>query len=305
MPNFDTMEFRFTPKPLMDDPKEIEKGLALKERKIDCWRADPNDFIDETTKGYTASEVKRDLREVELLKSVWKEENTPETKRLKQVAELYEGVVIEGIEGSEWLGDGWDVFVTTEYDDYKNGIDAVMVRTADEEGATDEYIGLAFDVTFTGQTRELERKLHSIQMLIDKNKLPSVKYFQDADGNPHKSPLVLPKIVLGSRYATAEKLIRLWMSDDPQKNKKLASDPIQSKLLLETLFQLRFFYEYANRPNEHGRPKNEEAAALYAAAYNTFFEIYQERQAQVAKDFAEISDDVVFDTIRKYTKNDD
>ncbi len=303
MANFDTMEFSFTPKKLVNDPQKIEKGLVLKRKTVDRWRANPEDFIDETVEGYAATDVGRDLREVETLKSLW-EEGSTETKRLKQVAELYEGVLIEGIEGSEWLGGDWDVFITTEYDDYKNGIDAVMVRAADEESSTDEYIGLAFDVTFTGKTEELERKLHSIQMLIDNNKLPSVKYFQDADGNPHKSPLVLPKIVLGSRYATAEKLIRLWMSDDPNKNEKLANDPIQSKLLLETLFQLRFFYEYANRDNEYGQPKNEEAATLYGSAYNRFFEIYQERETQVKKHFPEISDDIVFDTIQKYTQND-
>jgi len=194
--------------------------------------------------------------------------------------------------------------VTTKYDDYKNGIDAVMVRPANEKDDNDEYIGLAFDVTFTGNIKILEKKLHSIQMLIDDKELPSIKYFQDADGKPHKSPLVLPKIVLGSRYATAEKLILLWMSNDPDKNKKIAGDPIQSKLLLETLFQLRFFYDYAKRDNEYGKPTNKEAAILYGAAYNIFFEIYEKRKDQLEKHFPEISDDVVFDTIRKYTVNE-
>ena len=92
MANFDTIEFRFVPKKLIDNPEKIEKGLALKKKKIDRWQANPEDFIDENVDGYSAYEVAKDLREVEILESLWEEENEVEkntSSRLRNFTRVF------------------------------------------------------------------------------------------------------------------------------------------------------------------------------------------------------------------------
>lgn len=213
---------------------------------------------------------------------------------------MYEGVLIDQIENNAWLGDGWEVYPTSEYDDYKNGIDAVMVKSPEE--ADNQYLGLSFDVTFTSNTKVLEKKLHSIKEVIRNGKLPSIKYFKGGDDQPLHQSLPLPKVVLGSRYASAEKVIRTWMGSDKDRNKKLANDPMQVKLLLETLYQLRYFYEYASQELEGGQ-RNPDAALLYGQMYNQLFDVYNDRQEMISTHAVEVSDDVVFDYIRKFTGN--
>ena len=301
MTRFEERPIEFIPRRLLDNPRAIEKGLKIRQQKVDRWRPNPLDFVDETQPEYTEKKIKRDLREVELLKEQWEEEDSPEEKKRKKVADIYEAVLVDSLDRAGWFGDGWEVVVTTEYDDYKNGIDAVLAPVTDDSAGNEGPVGLAFDVTFTGDKERLERKLNSIKALINNGNLPTVKYFQDSDGNKHKGPLTLPKIVLGSRYASAERLINLWISDDSRKNEKLAADPTQTKLLLEAIFQLRYFYEYANRPNQYGEPTNPEAAKLYGEAYNTFHEIYKDRMELVLEHYPIVSDDVVFDTIRDFT----
>lgn len=300
MDNIDRIRINFQPKRLTEDLRALDLALEKSRQATDSYRPDPNNFIDESTPGYTANEIQRDLREVKLLKEVFEDADN-EHQTMKKIATVYEAVLIDQIEQNAWLGNDWNVFPASEYDDFKNGIDAVMVHTEAEKG---KHLGLSFDVTFTSNTRVLEKKLNSIKEVIRAKKLPQVKYFVDEDGEPLREALMLPKVVLGSRYASAEKIIRTWMGSGKERNQKLASDPIQTKLLMETLYQLRYFYKFASQPGEHeGEVRNEEAAQLYGEMYNLLFDVYTERAEMIQSHANEVSDDVVFDYIRSYTGN--
>ncbi len=199
------------------------------------------------------------------------------------------------------------------YDDIKNGIDVVSIFKQEN---IKQYIGLSIDVTFASDTqipekrlesiKVIEKKLKSIELCIWNRSLPSLKYFQDPDTGEHKK-IFLPKIIIGCQLSSAEELIQLWGSKDPEKNKKLAQHPISSKIIMESLAQLQYFYKYAkNLAENHTDIKDKEAyesiAFEYAKMYNIFFDIYQNKKELIESHLNEISEDIVYQTIKKYTE---
>lgn len=94
----------------------------------------------------------------------------------------------------------------SRFDDIKNGVDVVTIF--ETEDAT-QYIGLGIDVTYSSDDKVLEKKLHSIKERIRNMSLPFVKYFEDPNTGEHKNFFV-PKVLVGSRLSSAEKLVKLW-----------------------------------------------------------------------------------------------
>ncbi|MCD8494721.1 MAG: hypothetical protein LRY46_01180 [Candidatus Pacebacteria bacterium] len=89
----------------------------------------------------------------------------------------------------------------------------------------------------------------------------------------------------------------MWASQDKDKREKLATHPMQSKLIMESLWQLRYFYEYATQVD------NEEAAYAYGKLYNTFYDIFLEKEELIHEHWVDIQDDSVFQAIKEYTGN--
>lgn len=280
------------PKGLLDNNQRREKLLNLKHEKIDRFRPDLSEFTDVVKGG--ATEINQDKQEVRELKELFESGLTKDEKlrALKEVAEIYEGVLVDQIEANAWFGVNCEMLITSEYDDIKNGIDGVGVFKQEERS---EYIGFGIDVTFASDTTVLQKKLDSVKSIIRDNKLSQVKYFID-ENNKHLS-LTLPKVIVGSRLSSAEKLIDLWASNNKNRNQELQQHPTQSKIIMETLWQLHYFYEYAVSQ------KNNEAAIAYGKLYNLFFDVFEEKKDLIQKHWIEIQDDIVFETIKKYTGN--
>lgn len=68
MTNIDKIRVSFQPKRLIEDKKSLQIALEKKQNKVDRYRPNPQDFINDDMPGYTAAEVARDQRGVELLK---------------------------------------------------------------------------------------------------------------------------------------------------------------------------------------------------------------------------------------------
>lgn len=289
------------PRALLEN-SSFRKNLFEKKKKIiDDFRVKEIDFTDI----YDEAEIQKDLEYVKNMEESWANSNSQNEKYNKEIASLLEGVIADQAESNQWLGENCEIIPASNYDDIKNGVDVISVFRMDEERK--EYLGLGIDVTFAANNKVLLDKLNNIKEGIKRGKLATLKYFQDPDTGEHKK-LPIPKIIIGTRLSSAEKLITLWGGKDEHKNQKLAEDPMQSKIILESLFQLRYFYDYAQELaqeslNKIERESYENISAEYGRLYNLFYDLYESKVKMIEKHINEISDDIVYETILEYTGN--
>ncbi len=296
---FENKPINFQPKPLFEDKEFQQRIFEKKERMFSQFRPKEINFTDL----YPIEEIEMDLAEVARLEHIWdQEEKDKKREYIEQISSAYEAVISEQISSNDWFGPDCTSTPASKYDDVKNGIDVVTIFDS-EKGR--EYLGLGVDVTFSLKESVLQDKLDSIRMRIKELNLPFVKYFEDPETGEHKS-IFIPKVVVGSRLSSAEKLVRLWAGESKDKNHQLAQHPVSSKLIMESLSQLMYFYKYASSlaestKSEIERKKYEEIALGYAKVYNKFYDIYEQKKEQIESHLNEISDDIVYETILKYT----
>lgn len=283
-----------TPKSFSQNIERQNKFLEILRKRAEPYTPKEEDF----SELYSDEEIRTDLALVETRKQQFKESETEQKALFKRISDVFEGVVVEQAEQNGWFGDSVTFYPTSSYDDIVNGIDGVaefytFEKQSDE---TEERVPLqsamSFDVVFSADKKRIFDKLERTRKMIENGELSQVKYFEDDNGN--KKSIKAPRIVLGSRLASAEKLIDLWGSKSPDKNKQLAEHSMQIKLLLESYIQLRHFAEHAREYNQS------EVAYSYAELSNTIAEIIQSKNELYQDHYNEISDDIVFTTIREY-----
>lgn len=272
-----------------------ERYLSLLKKRAEPYTPKEENFTDL----YSEKEINTDLERVVFLEKKFEEGSTKESKTLKRISDVFEGVVVEQAEQGAWFGEKVHFYPTSRYDDFVNGVDGVAEFYDEQEDENGEIISvpshtaLSFDVVFSREAKRIEEKLQRTKEMIERGELTEVKYFEDEEGN--RKSLRAPRIVLGSRLSSAEKLIDLWGSKTPDKNKKLAQHPMQIKLLLESYLQLYHFSEYAR---ELGKP---EIAHAYGSLCNRVSEILNnEKKDLLHEHYNEISDDIVFETVRDF-----
>lgn len=255
------------------------------------------------TELYSREEIDRDIAHVARLKIKFSETNneqshlTESIERMKRVSDIYEGVIVEQAEQNAWFGENVSFYYTSEYDDYVNGVDGIAEFFDPENKDKDKnHLAMSFDIVFSKHADRVQEKLEKTKKMIDNGELATVKYFEDDDGN--QKSLKAPRIILGTRLISAEKLIDLWGSKKPDKNKQLAEHPIQIKLLLETYLQAYHFHNYANSIGKS------DIAYEYGVIANKIGDILNgEKSELLQKHYDDLSEDIVFEAIKDYCKD--
>lgn len=234
---------------------------------------------------YSDDVIQRDMAEVTRLESVF--EQSP----IKKYGDIFEAIVFEHGEQSNWFGESSQVVKTSRYDDYINKID-LIVESRDESGMFSQ-LALGVDVTFGSQ--DLSKKFNAIRDGIDQGRLGSVKYFlaDRPNGQQFAGPLNnIPHIVAGIEVDRVTELGRLWV--DPKKKKELAVHPIQMTILEEAALQLEAFAAYAGRSEA-----SENTKALVPILNQKLQEIKNLIREKRATGITGIKDDKVFEEIKR------
>lgn len=219
----------------------IETGTIEKAyKKAEAMLHDPDYAIqmDSFTDLYHEG-VAADKRRVELKRATHKFSETKESTEMKRVADIFEAIMLEQSELSEWLGSNVAVIKTTEYDDFVNGVD-LIADWKSKTGGESHTLALAVDVTFGAGS--VEKKMRRNKENIDKNQLGKIKYFRAGDGTMRGERSAVPHVVIGAGKRTVEELAKLWTSGE---KKKLGSHPIQRILVEEIWFQMKAIHSYA------------------------------------------------------------
>jgi len=75
-----------------------------------------------------------------------------------------------------WFGENSEIIPTSEYDDYVNGVDGVLVLNEEKKGS--EYVALAIDTTHAGGDKIEEKMIRALDHITGKTKPVIVKYFE-------------------------------------------------------------------------------------------------------------------------------
>lgn len=187
----------------------------------------------------------------------------------KRIASIAEAIITDKLEG--WLGGKGICIPTSDFDDYKHGVD-VVIEFPEGEDKPNSYLGLGIDVT-TGKSDILESKLKRIRNFdVDQEKITTLEYF---DSEEIRGALEVPRVVLAiDKEITLPDLFKLEYRG---KTQELLDHPYQYIALYQLFIQCTGF---ALEAQEKGKQK---AFLLYGKANNMLHAILEERRDEFVK----------------------
>ncbi len=227
------MNFENINRPLSLIDKNAEK--VIKEKREDRILEDSFHDI------YEDSEIEEDKNYVLRMKREFKKHENKESEKSKEIANAIEIIINDQIELSDWLGGETYTYQTSEYDDIKNGIDAVLEFISEDKENDQSFLGIAFDITYKN---DVSKKFFRIKKEIEENEKNNIKYFQ-SENTEYKGPIEnIARLVIGLDINSGEELIELYCEKE---NKKLENHFFQFQLIDELLYQLDVFIKYSER----------------------------------------------------------
>src|SRR3989344_86918 len=238
--------------------QEFSPVMEQAQRKAHITLRNPDYIIQESDfmSVYSEEEVRADVSLALRLRSKFDMNQSAYEKNSKQIADIFEALVLEQTELSNWFGDNAHTFKSSDYDDFTNKVD-MIAEWSMPEGS--RVVGLAVDATFGSDS--ISKKMEQIKKEIDEGALGSIKYMKYADGRLKQEPLRnVPRIVLGVSQEVVEELARLWVNGEKT---RLGEHSVQKAFLLQLECQLQFMEAYARGVG------NETAANAYRDALET------------------------------------
>lgn len=251
----------------------IERGLEFEQESVEfepSIRGKNVNFILETEIGkkieleefqgvYSEEEIQRDRIEVENKKAQFEEslqgvsvEGKERIKRSKERSEALEVVIGDQAELNNWFGENAMVSRTTEYDDIKNGVDAVLEY--DVEGREDKRLALGIDASMRTDIESVRKKIdRNIVKLLDKERPAQVKYFKSQVSDYKGVITGIVPIVIGMEGKNSDSLFALFSQTRrlerskknqellDQKRKDLEFHPAQRIFLEQISIQLTMY----------------------------------------------------------------
>lgn len=187
---------------------------------------------------YGEENISKDKKEVERLEAIFSQDSK-EAQQTNKLATVFEAILCEHSELSEWLGPNVFTIKTSRYDDIKNGVDGVAEFHEDNSSAS--HLALAVDITFSSDT---SKKFERIKNEINSGKLAKIKYFKSEQMKIRGELANVPRVVIGVEARTVKELADLWTSKD---NRALGKHPVQFQILKEIIAELETFKNYANK----------------------------------------------------------
>lgn len=216
---------------------------------------------------YGQEAIDRDLAHVAKLEGYFKQNDSPEAKNSKKIADVLEAIVLTQSEMSNWMGDA-KTLRSSRYDDYVNKVDMLAEWHTPGEGS--RVLGLGVDVTFGFSG--VQKKLREIKAEIDAGKLGSIRYFKDERGDIMGTRNNVPRTVIGVSQPVVQELSRLWLEGE---KRQLGGHPVQRAFIDQIAMQLRHMHQYAESKGKH------DAANAYRTALATIAPIEEEKKNSI------------------------
>lgn len=208
-----------------------------------------------------------------------------------QLSEMLQAMVVD-CTNKYWFKDCKSI-MTSDYDDLKVGIDAVMQH---KKGG---YLGFAFDFTISNQDKIIYNKLENgWQKNIKDGKVPVLKYFEDPKTN-QKGSLLVPKFIIGASKKDVETFADAYLNNNAE---VLKNHPFQYLMLLQIEEQLQTVLDYYET---HEKDERLEFAKLQYKKIETILrnmksEIHADEEMQSMKLYEYTKSSIALETMRKF-----
>lgn len=250
----------------MKGPINRKEVLRAKVDQAFSHRFNEKDFIDNP---FSEGDVNEDLAFVAEQEAKNKREETAQNRELKEIADMFEALVLWNAEMAEWFGHHATTVKTSKYDDRKNGVDMIVTF---KEGKAVQHLGLAADVTFSSDPKVMRDKFSGLRSQIRNGTLARVKYFHS--DNYHGQLSKLPEVIIGVSAKMVHELAGLWADG---KNNFLANHRVGVLLLRQIEAQLITFAKYAESMGQN------EASRIYADRLEIIQSILKEKAKLVSE----------------------
>jgi hypothetical protein len=231
-------------------------------------------------------DVEKDLKEVARREGEFSKGETRESNEMKKVADIFEALVLQHGELSNWFGENATTVKTSKFDDYVNGVDLLVEFGGEDDETT--HLGLAADVTFMSDTT---KKFDRIRRQIDEGGLAEVRYFHSDSLDTYEVLSKLPEVIIGAEKRTVMELAELWAE---RQNKELAEHRIQIMILEQMKGQLETFSMYAESIGK------DEVAVIYRERLAIVEKILEEKKLLAGKVKYELNSDNVHASIMSF-----
>ena len=235
-----------------DPEKDIlsnqEKLLALAGilRRVYEKRPDPEKFVGAMSDNpkfageYTPQAIEADERYVEETREEIEKKNSAQGRNDLDrreggfaLSEMMQAIIVDRINNG-WFED-LKAVMTTDYDDLKYGVDAVVKH---KQGG---YLGMAFDFTVANQENIIYEKLKKEWSFnVSKGKIPTIKYFEDPDTGK-KGKLLVPKFIIGGSKKDVEEIAEAYLGGDSE---ALTKHPLKLAMIDQIEVQLNYIISY-------------------------------------------------------------
>jgi len=246
----------------IDEDLMINSASRKAKELTEKHRIKPESFSDL----YSPETIKRDEAETQKAKKDFEQKDSEEEKRAKILADIFEAIIFDQGEMSEWFGGSVKTVKTSEYDDIVNGVDAILEFN---EKRRKSHLALGIDATY--QTFA-DQKIDRIKNRIKRGEMAKVKYFHSENFHIRGEYSQIPLTIISARAETIKELIKLWVNKD---HKALANHWIQFQMIEETIMQCEYFANYARKHNQ------EQIAETYDNLTNLSKRLLEERKKEV------------------------
>jgi len=210
-------------------PKALEKA----EKIINDYQINPQDFDDL----YDKVQISEDIEYVKERKLKWTNQSFETHDDVnKKLATIFEAIIFTEGESSEWFGSNVSLIKTSDYDDIKNGVDAVAEYDLNDSVSR---VAMAIDVTFN---HDVKKKISKIKENIKNGKLTKVKYFESELDDMRGELSNIPHIIVGADVDTVRELVNEWSENNSE---VLGNHGVQFQFLEESIMQCEYFSKYA------------------------------------------------------------
>ncbi len=218
--------------------RRLEGAFSKKNLILEQAAIKPDDFIEP----YGKENVEKDKATVRNLKARFgqglSQEEQRDIKSTERAARVFEAIVYEQAELSNWFGENARTIKTSEFDDIVNGVDLVV--EVNEPGRLPGQVALAADVSFGPSS--IEKKIQRIVNEINEDSSGTLKYFFSELTGFKGQLLRVPRVVIGIERKAVFDLVGLDMN---KKFKELASHPVQRVIADEVCKELEIFGKFA------------------------------------------------------------
>lgn len=196
--------------------------------------------------------------------------NTDLEKLFYTRAKIFEALLSE-IMQHDWFP-GFFLTETSEFDDWINGVDAVLESQSQGNRAA------IIDFTSHKDKQKLREKINRILQKIERGELGQVKYFKSQiDGQTHHLKM-LPMVIIGLDSRTLTEIIDIYAA---QSKRELANHWVKNAIVEELLKQVAAFQKYINNSNRRGY--NPASAQKMHQAYEDFKKMVLELKQKISQ----------------------